>query len=168
MQRKRIVNLVGQRFGRLLVLEEDMTNNKKKAKWICKCDCGNITSVYGYNLKNGNTKSCGCQYADRKGKKNPAYKQNAISRHMLSATWYNMNQRCFNPNATEYSSYGGRGITVCEEWKNDFWKFVDYATKLENYGEEGRTLDRINNNGNYEPGNIRWVTKEQQYQNRGY
>lgn len=168
MSRKRIVNLAGQRFGRLLVLEEDMTNDEKKAKWICKCDCGNIVSVYGHNLKYGTTKSCGCLYADRKGEKHPRYKQNAIARHRLSATWYSMKQRCFSPNATEYSAYGGRGITVCSEWKNDFWKFVDYVSKLEHYGEEGRTLDRIDNNGNYEPGNVRWATKEQQYQNRGY
>lgn len=167
MARKRIVNLVGQQFERLLVIEEDMTNNEKKAKWICKCDCGNIVSVYGHNLKSGTTKSCGCLYRDRKGEHNPRY-ETGLSREWIYSTWNSMKQRCFNPNATEYSAYGGRGITVCEEWKNSFKCFYEYVSKLPHYGEEGRSIDRINNNGNYEPGNVRWATKEQQYENRGY
>lgn len=167
MPRKRIVNLIGQRFGRLLVLEEDMENNEKKAKWICKCDCGNIVSVYGHNLKSGTTKSCGCLYLDRKREKHPRY-QTGLSHEPIYTVWCGMKQRCFNPKATEYSAYGGRGITVCNEWKNSFEKFYEYVSKLPHYGEDGRSIDRINNNGNYEPGNVRWATKEQQYQNRGY
>lgn len=155
--------LIGQRFGRLLAVEN--TRKKKRTQVIikCKCDCGNIIETYHNHLKNGNTKSCGCLQKEairdiafihghaRPKKKTPTY-----------ITWKAMRNRCYYPKIHNYNSYGGRGIIVCERWKNSFENF------LEDMGErpEGTTLDRINPNGNYEPSNCRWATNEEQSKNK--
>ena len=81
-------------------------------------------------------------------------------------TWKAMKTRCHNEHSPSFKNYGGRGITVCDEWKNDFQSFYEYVSKLEYFGEPGRTLDRINNDGNYEPGNVRWATRKEQQVNR--
>ena len=84
----------------------------------------------------------------------------------LYRIWLNMKNRCYNPRTPRFHDYGGRGITVCDEWKDNFQAFYDYVSQLSHYGEEGYTLDRINNEGNYEPGNVRWATKKEQASNR--
>ena len=81
-------------------------------------------------------------------------------------TWCNMKQRCNNKNYFQYEYYGGRGITVCDEWQNSFEAFYEHVSQLPHYGEEGYSLDRINNDGNYEPGNVRWATRKEQMNNR--
>lgn len=157
-------NIKGKRFGRL-VANCRAENNGKVTMWKCQCDCGNEAVVATYRLINGETKSCGCLRNELLKNGN---RKHGLSKHRLSHVWAGMKQRCFNPKAHEYSAYGGRGITVCEEWKNSYKAFYDYVSKLPHFNEEGYSLDRINNNGNYEPGNVRWATREQQYENRGY
>lgn len=165
----KIKNLINNKYGRLTVIEQDYTFCGRGTKWICQCDCGKVVSINSGNLKSGNTKSCGCLHDElssaRYSKIN--YKH-GLSKHRLNHVWAGMKQRCFNPKATEYSAYGGRGITVCDEWKNNYESFFNYVSKLQHFDEKGYSLDRINNNGNYEPGNVRWATLTQQYENRGY
>lgn len=158
------VEMVGKRFGKLTVLKESPNRKGKTVCWICKCDCGNITHpIKGTNLRNGTTKSCGCFVSVKTKEKSLVH---GMCGTRIYQIWDNMNQRCRNPNRLEFKNYGGRGITVCEEWKNDFQAFYDYVSQLPHYGEEGYSLDRINNDGNYEPNNVRWATKKEQANNR--
>ena len=155
-------DMVGKRFGRLTVIEYAGTSKQRKAMWICKCDCGNITRpVVGANLKAGTTKSCGCLLNEIRC--NDA-KYNHIRYGRLYHIWHGMKERCYWDKYKQFKDYGGRGITVCEEWRNNFESFRDWA--LENGYEEHLTIDRINNDGNYEPSNCRWVTRAEQNRNR--
>lgn len=153
----KFIDLTGQRFGRLTVIERD-TSRTDRVYWWCRCDCGNITSVVARDLRNGKTKSC--------GRHSKGHLTHGLSHTKIYQKWIGMRMRCFNPNCERYPNYGGRGITVCDEWRNNFQAFYDYVSKLEHFGEDGYTLDRINNDGNYEPGNVRWATDEQQRRNR--
>lgn len=153
------VDLTGQKLGRLKVLYFTPLVNKC---WTCVCDCGTEVKVDSYSLIHGSTKSCGCLNRDPSIK--PSYKHG-----MYKSTEYQafsaMKERCLNPNHEYYSYYGGRGIKVCDEWlaEDGFMKFFQHigakpSPKLE--------LDRINNNGNYEPGNVRWIDHSTQMINR--
>lgn len=138
MQSKRIApNLIGQKFNRLLVTTQDLTN--------------------------GHTKSCGCFLKESTGKRSSTH---GMSHENIFFVWNSMLQRCFNPHNKSFSRYGGRGIIVCDEWKNDFQSFYDYVSKLPHFCEAGYSLDRINNDGNYEPDNVRWATSIEQANNR--
>ena len=155
---RRLKIFPGDRFGKLTVIKRDETRADNRY-YICKCDCGKIVSVMGKLLLNGVTRSCGC------------YRQELMTTHGLSRTkiyrtWSDMRSRCHNPNDTGFKNYGERGIAVCDEWRNDFVAFYEYVSKLEHFGEEGYSLDRINVNGNYEPGNLRWATDAEQRRNR--
>lgn len=159
----RIVNLIGQRFGKLTVIQK--AENKRfpsgqtKIQYLCKCECGNECVVLACNLSTGNTKSCGCYKIEQQTIHN-------LWGSKVYKTWDNMRNRCLNSNATGFEYWGGRGITVYDEWKNDFKAFYDYVSKLPHFGEVGRSLDRINNDGNYEPGNLRWATRYEQNHNK--
>lgn len=152
-------DITGQRFGKLVAIERTDRQNRKKAYyWKCECDCGNTTEVTINNLTSGQTNSCGCQH-----KKPPVHiKHGRLTngkRERLYNIWVSMKQRCFNENDKNYFRYGGRGITVCDEWENDYEVFRKWC--LENGYEKGLDLDREDNNGNYTPSNCRFVTHQE-------
>lgn len=160
------IDLTGQKFGKLTVIKKVEKSKNNRIKWICKCERGNITTVITYHLKSGKIKSCGCSKI-KKGKENSAYKHglsnNKIYRK-LDSIYGTIKCRCYNPNNKKYKNYGGRGITICEEWKNDFMSFYNWA--INNGYKEGLSIDRINVNGNYEPNNCRWVRMKEQANNK--
>ncbi len=152
----RLKNLTGLKFGRLTVIElaENATHGQPR-RWKCLCECGKISIVATTELTRGKTKSCGCLNVDKLFK-------HGMKNTSIYHRWKDIKQRCFNPNCKSYPNYGGRGITICDEWKNDFLAFYNYVSMLEHFGEEGYTLDRIDNNGNYEPSNLRWTDRKTQ------
>lgn len=157
------INLTGMKYGRLSVKEIDYRENYR-TYWKCLCECGKTCIVEGGNLRSGRQKSCGCIVSERG--REMLIQMN--TKHGLYDTRIygirrNMLQRCYNPKAKRYEFYGGKGVTVCEEWKRDFMSFYRWA--LENGYQEDLTLDRIDVNGNYEPSNCRWVTLKEQNQN---
>lgn len=159
-------DITGKKFGRLTVIGR-AGYDKHGAIWKCICDCGRVKEISFRHIANGNTKSCGCLRKEldqirNKGADNPSYKHGG-SHSRLYVIWSNMKQRCLNPNATEYSAYGGRGITVCSEWLHDFKLFQGWA--LSHGYQDDLTIDRIDNDKGYSPDNCRWATKEQQYGN---
>ena len=156
MKSTRIVN-IGDRFSRLEVLGKSERRDKSRSiYYYCKCDCGKIVEVRKDGLFNGRVKSCGCFTKDRLTKHK---KCNTRLYHIRSG----MLDRCYNKNCKDYKNYGARGIKVCEEWKNNFEAFYNWA--LKNGYANDFSIDRINNNGNYEPSNCRWTTSKQQARN---
>lgn len=153
-------DLTNRRFG-LLTVKNRVENDKfNKPQWLCQCECGKCIVVSTARLTSGNTKSCGHLRATNH------YKKHGLKGNRLYSTWKGMKNRCCNVNNVSYRNYGGRGITVCDEWKNDFQAFYDYVSDLPHFGEKGYTLDRINNDGNYEPSNVRWATAKEQRSNQ--
>lgn len=145
-------DITGQTFGRLTALHR-LHNTKGRTKWLCVCDCGNLTEVLQGHLTSGHTKSCGCSHI-KHGKCNAR----------LYNIYDNIKQRCYTKTNPNYKNYGGRGIKVCDEWVNDFQAFYNWA--MNNGYNDNLTIDRIDVNGNYEPNNCRWVDRKQQSRNR--
>lgn len=152
------IDLSGQTFGRLTVIAKSASRPQtgtRAAFWLCQCDCGKQKPVSGYNLRSGQSRSCGCW----KGK----FTADKISKHGMYAhpayaVWSAMRQRCANPNSQRWESYGGRGIRVCDRWQSfeGFWADMGATYR------DGLSIDRINVNGNYEPANCRWATPIEQ------
>ena len=166
-------DLTGQKFGRLVVLEEAGKDKHRAILWKCQCQCekGSIVIIYGNSLRKGKTKSCGCFNKEKlkethtkhghtkNGKETPVY-----------IIWQNMLARCYGPSNKDYHNYGGRGIKICNRWlgKHGFENFYEDIGK---YRPEGKTLERINNDGHYKPENCTWITKQEQQWNttaKGY
>lgn len=157
-----IKDLVGQKFGRLTVIAFARIGKRWRARWICRCDCGKEIEVDGSSLKQGNTRSCGCLKAEVS---RTVRKTHGKSRTALYRIWACMIGRCERATDAKYQSYGARGIHVCERW-HDFQLFLDDVSKLPHFGEKGFSLDRVNNNGDYAPDNVRWATLKEQARNK--
>ncbi len=146
-------DLIGKRFGKLTVVSFRSVNNNGHAYWLCRCDCGRFTVVRGAHLKDKHVRSCGCW--------NPRI-THGMSNSRIYGIWEKMLQRCYNENSHAYFRYGGRGISVCKEW-HKFEPFFDWA--VQNGYQKYLSIDRKNNDGNYEPSNCRWATPQQQANN---
>jgi len=162
----RIKDLTGMKFGRLTVI--GFSHMKNGSYWHCVCECGEKRIVQGVNLRIGKTKSCGCSLKDRQklaaiGAK-IANTKHGESKSRLYDIRIGMIQRCCNSNNPEYKYYGGRGITICNEWIESYEAFRKWA--LENGYTDNLSIDRIDSNGNYEPSNCRWADTKTQSMNK--
>ena len=151
--------MVGKKYGRLTVIGF----NDNTGKYICRCDCGGLHEARKQSLQNGNVRSCGC-LAKEWCSTGKARRTHGLSHTRIDNIYRSMIDRCYNPNNKRYVHYGGRGISVCDEWKNDKTMFFKWAN--ESGYESDLTIDRIDVNGGYEPTNCRWVSQRVQQQNR--
>jgi hypothetical protein len=155
-----LLDIVGKRFGRWKVTSLHGVSKNKMSTWLCICDCGTERVVRGANLKNGTSKSCGCLHAEitaaRERKHGEAWKTPEY------AIWQAMIQRCTNPNAATWNYYGGRGICVCDRWRNSFENFI---ADMGRRPSSAHTLDRVENNKGYDKDNCAWRTRKDQMNN---
>ena len=162
----KLMDLTGQRFERLTVLKRGENGHRGKVYWLCQCDCGSEIAVRGDHLRKGLIRSCGCLSNETRSQ---VHRTHGGSHTRLYRVYRTMLARCFNPKNYEYAAYGGRGIRVCDAWKEDYVAFRDWALangydEAAPYGE--CTIDRIDVNGNYEPSNCRWTTMAEQQRNK--
>lgn len=156
-----MVDRTGQRFGRLVVLDRSDRSTYGRVFWRCRCDCGAITHAPGSSLKSGDTKSCGCYFLEVAAKKGRAKVTHGMTGTPAYRSWVGMRQRCENPRNPKFALYGGRGIAVCDRWQS-------FEAFISDMGDPppGASIDRVNVDGNYEPGNCRWASQVEQQNNR--
>lgn len=152
----KLIDITGQKFGRLTVIQRH-----GKKGWECVCDCGNKTISNSYQLRNGITISCGCYHREICGDQ---HRKHGYTKSRLYRIFYKMHERCYRPQNDNYKWYGGTGVIICDEWKNNFVAFKDWS--LQNGYAENLTIDRIDPWGNYEPDNCRWITIQEQQKNK--
>ena len=152
------IELSGETFSRLLVVDQAPTT-AGRLRWNCKCECGSLTVVLGSHLRTGRTKSCGCLNIDFVSER---FRKHGMHGTTTYISWKAMKQRCGNPKQDNYGNYGGRGISICSRWLESFEEFYTDMGRR----PEGMTLDRKNNEGNYEPDNCRWASHSEQINNR--
>lgn len=154
-------------FGRLVAVERAGLSRDKRPLWRCACTCGNESVAVAKNLLTGNTRSCGCFSRELAGNRTRTHGATVAGRGGRPSseyqTWQSMKDRCHNQNDTNFALYGGRGITVCDEWRHDFAAFLAHVGPKPS---PRHSIDRIDNDRGYEPGNVRWATQRVQCRNQ--
>lgn len=163
-------DISGQKFGMWTAIKPAGKNKYGAYMWLCRCDCGNYKTVVGHTLRRGTSTNCGCvrEAFFNSGKNKPNLKHGG-KKDRLYGVWIGIKDRCYNPNSKYYRRYGARGITVCDEWMNDYASFREWALKngYDDSAKKGAcTLDRIDNDKGYHPSNCRWVSMKAQSNNR--
>lgn len=160
----KLIDLTGQRFGRLTVLSR-AENRGKSVYWNCVCDCGSSVTVRASGLRRGTCQSCGCLHKERVAlASSKANRTHGRSKTRLYHIWKGLFTRCYNPNSPAYAWYGGRGIGVCDAWSKDYMPFYEWS--MASGYNDTLTIDRINNDEGYCPENCRWVDMKEQSRNK--
>lgn len=160
---KQAIDLTGQRFGRLVALGPIGQTKGTQIIWECLCDCGKIHAVQSTHLRTGHTSSCGCLANELTSRRTRTH---GMSRSKIHYIWVAIIQRCCNPSNKGYENYGGRGISMADEWRDSFASFYSYVSGLEHFGTPKYSVDRIDNDAGYIPGNLRWVPRVVQNRNK--
>lgn len=160
--RNQIIDITGKVFGRLTALH--VVTGASPVRWLCQCSCGRTKTIYGANLRRGTTRSCGCLTRERLQSRQTKHGHKAGGRYTPEyIAWSNIIARCTRPRSQAWANYGGRGITICDRWRHDFVAFLaDVGSRPSSL----HSIDRIDNDCGYEPGNVRWATSSDQAKNR--
>ena len=157
-----MIDLIGQKFGRLTVIKQMGKNRWRNIKWLCLCDCGDQSVVYSGNLRNNSTQSCGCLQKESITSRSTKHRHNKRGKETRThRSWRHIIDRCTNPNNAHYQDYGGRGIKVCKEWL----EFINFLKDMKESPGSGYSIDRTNNNKGYSRENCRWATSKEQQRN---